>query len=69
MSNHTGSEGFLKIGTDIIGELKSWSLSESANTIDDTNLDDAYMTKKAGLKSWSGSAEAFWDETDTVCCG
>lgn len=65
MANHTGSEGHLAIGANTVAELKSWSLSVSASTIDDTELSDAWMTKKAGLNSWSGGCEAFWDETDT----
>lgn len=65
MANHTGSEGHLAIGANTIAELKSWSLSVSASTIDDTELSDSWMTKKAGLNSWSGGCEAYWDETDT----
>lgn len=67
MANHKGSEGTVKIGTaDLIAELKSWSLSQSANTIDDSTIGDAWATKKAGQKSWSGSVETFWDETDAA---
>lgn len=67
MSNHKGSEGTVKIGTDdLTAELKSWSLSQSANTIDDSSISDEWMTKKTGQKSWSGSVETFWDETDAA---
>lgn len=66
MANHKGSEGHVKIGANIIAELKSWTLSQSANTIDDSNLSDAWATKKSGQKAWNGSLECFWDETDTT---
>ena len=67
MSNHKGSEGTVHIGTDDLGgELKSWSYSESSNTIDDSTLVDDWSTKKGGQKSWTGSTEAFWDEADTA---
>ncbi len=67
MPNHKGSEGTLGVAAnDLDGELKSWSLSQSANTIDDSTLADTWATKKAGQQSWSGSAEAFWDEDDAA---
>lgn len=66
MANHKGSEGHLAIGANTVAELKSWSISESANTIDDSTLTDTWTTKQLGQKSWSGSCECFWDETDTT---
>lgn len=66
MANHKGSEGTVKIGANTIAEIKAWSISESANTIDDSNLNDQWATKKSGQLSWSGSVECFWDETDTT---
>lgn len=69
MSNHTGKEGIIKVGANVVAELRSWSLNETANTIDDTELSDAWKTKKTGTKEWSGSLDAFWDETDTLAQG
>ena len=66
MANHKGSEGDVKIGANSIAELKSWSLEETAETIDDTTINDTAKTFKPGSVSASGSAEAFWDETDTT---
>lgn len=65
MANHKGSEGVAKVGTSTISEIRDWSLSESAETIDDTVLGDTARTKKAGLTDASGSMTAFWDEADT----
>jgi len=65
MPNHKGSEGVAKVGTSTISEIRDWSLSESAETIDDTVLGDTARTKKAGLTDASGSLTAFWDESDT----
>jgi len=65
MANHKGSEGLVHIGTSALAELRSWEYSESMSAIDDTTLNDAWETKKAGNKAWSGSASSFWDETDT----
>jgi hypothetical protein len=66
MANHKGSEGTAKIGSAQIAEVKDWSISESAETIDDTTLGDTARTKQVGLTSASGSMTAFWDETDSA---
>jgi len=66
MANHTGSEGTVKIGTNTVAEVKSWSIDETADTIEDTAMGDTDRTYKTGLKSWSGSMDCFWDETDTT---
>ncbi len=66
MANHKGSEGVAKVGANTIAEVKDWSLSESAETIDDTVLGETARSKKVGLTSASGSLTAFWDETDTA---
>ena len=64
MANHSGSEGLVKIGASTVGELRSYSISETAGTIEDTTLTDAAKTYKAGQTTWSGSCDAFWDESD-----
>ena len=65
MANHTGSEGVVKVGANAIGELRSYSISETAGTIEDSTLTDTAKTYKAGQTTWSGSCDVFWDETDT----
>lgn len=66
MANHKGSEGLAKFSGGTIAEVKDWSISESAETIDTTTMGDTARTKTAGLTSASGSMTAFWDETDTT---
>ena len=65
MANHKGSEGVAKVGSNTIAEIKDFSLSETAETIDDTTMGDSARTKQVGLTTASGSMTAFWDETDT----
>ena len=65
MANHKGSEGVVKVGANTVSEIRDWSLSETAETIDDTTMGDAARTRQASLTSASGSLTAFWDETDT----
>ena len=66
MANHTGSEGVVKVGANTVAEVRDWSLSETADTIEDTSMGDTARTRKPGLTSASGSISAFWDETDTT---
>ena len=66
MATHTGSEGTIKIGTDTLGELRSFSLETTGDTIETSNMGTTARTYKAGLTAWSGTASLFWDEMDTA---
>ena len=66
MATHTGSEGTVKVGANAIAEIRSYSLEETADTVEDTSMGDTYRTHKTTLKSFSGSVDVFWDETDTT---
>jgi predicted secreted protein len=65
MATHTGSEGTIKVGTDTVGELRSFSLETTSDTIETSNMGTTARTYKAGLTAWSGTASLFWDELDT----
>ena len=65
MATHAGSEGTVKSGANAIAEIRSFSLEETADTIEDTTMGDASRTYLTGLKTFSGSVDVFWDETDT----
>ena len=66
MATHTGSEGTVKVGSNTIAEIRSFSVATSADTAEDTTMGDSWRTYKTTLKSWSGSIDCFWDETDTI---
>ncbi|MDJ0806449.1 MAG: hypothetical protein QNJ78_06400 [Gammaproteobacteria bacterium] len=66
MANHTGVDGVVTIGGNTIAELKTFSIEESANTIEDSNLNSTASSFKAGKTSWTASIECHWDETDTT---
>lgn len=66
MATHTGSEGTVKVGANAIAEIRSYSIEETADTTEDTSMGDSYRTHKTTLKSWSGTVDVFWDETDTT---
>lgn len=66
MATHTGSEGTVKVGANAIAEIRSYSIEETADTVEDTTMGDSYRTHKTTLKAWSGTVDVFWDETDTT---
>ena len=65
MATHAGSEGTVKSGSDAIAEIRSYSLEETADTLEDTTMGDSSRTYLPSLKTFSGSVDVFWDETDT----
>ena len=66
MATHKGSEGTVKVGANAVAEIRSYSITETADTLEDTVMGDAARTYLASLKSFSGSMDVFWDETDTT---
>ena len=66
MAAHTGVDGVVKVGSNAIAQLTSWSLSASAEVIDATLLTSESKVTFAGTKSYTGSVEMFWDESDAA---
>jgi predicted secreted protein len=66
MATHAGSEGTVKVGSNAIAEIRSFSIEETADTIEDTSMGDSARTYKPSLTSFSGSIDVFWDESDTT---
>lgn len=66
MATHTGSEGTIKIGANTLGELRSYSLESTAETIEKTAMGDSARSYAVGLTTFTGTASVFFDETDTA---
>lgn len=66
MATHTGSEGTVKVGSDAIAEIRSFSIEESADTLETTTMGDTARTYSSSLTTFTGSVDVFWDETDTT---
>ena len=66
MANHKGSEGTVKVGSVAIAEIRSWSLEQTIDTLEDTIMGDTARTFQTGIPAFSGSIDCFWDETDTT---
>ena len=65
MANHTGVSGVVKVGSNVLAELRSFTLDTTAELIEDTTLTDSSRTYQFGKKGATVSAECWWDETDT----
>jgi len=65
MATHAGSEGTVKVGSSAIAEIRSFSIEETADTLEDTSMGDGARTYKPSLTSFSGSIDVFWDENDS----
>ena len=66
MATFTGSDGVILVGTDQIAEVRSYSIDETMDTLEDTAMGDTSRTYKTSLKSFSGSADVFFDDSDTA---
>jgi predicted secreted protein len=69
MATHAGSEGVVKTAAKdgtvaTVGEVRSYTIESSAEVIEDTTLSDTDRTYKVGLKTFTGTLEVFFDETD-----
>ena len=65
MATHTGSSGLIKVGTNTVAEVRSFTLDTTAELLEDTTLTDTSKTFQVGKKGATASVECFWDETDT----
>ena len=66
MATFAGSGGIIKIGSSAVAEVRSYSIDETMDTLEDTAMGDTSRTYKASLKTFSGSADVFFDDTDTT---
>jgi hypothetical protein len=66
MATFSGSGGTVLVGSDAIGEIKSYTVDETMDTLEDTSMGDTNRTYKASLKAFSGSCDVMFDDTDTA---
>ncbi len=66
MASHIGRDGIVKVGAATVAEVKSFSIEESADTVETTKMTDTARTHAITLTSFSGSLDCFWDETDAT---
>lgn len=65
MATFAGKDGIVKIGSNAIGEIRSYSIEQTMDTIEDSTMGDGDRTYIASLKSFSGSLDCYFDEADS----
>lgn len=65
MANYDGNDGKVKIGSNVVAEVQSFSLNESVNMRDTASLGSDWDTQKPGSKTGSGTVTCWYDDTDT----
>tara|TARA_Y100000114_G_C11738494_1_gene317594 strand:+ start:751 stop:1137 length:387 start_codon:yes stop_codon:yes gene_type:complete len=66
MATFSGSAGVVKAGGNAIGEIRSFSVEQSGDVIEDTKMGDSARTFKPSLTQFTASVEALFDDTDTA---
>lgn len=66
MATHAGSEGTVKVGANDVAEIRSFSIEQSADTLEDTTMGDSARTYLPSLTTFTGSLDVLWDETDST---
>lgn len=65
MATLKGNDGTVLVGSSAVAEIRSFSVDETMDTIESTAMGDTYRTFETSLKSWSGTVDVFFDDTDT----
>ena len=66
MATFKGADGVVKAGGNAIAEIRSFSVEQTADTIEDTKMGDTARTYKSSLTSFTASIDALFDDTDTA---
>jgi len=66
MATIYGNNGEIKISSTAVGEVKSWSLTISRDTIEDTSMGDDSKSFVYGKASASGTIEVHFDDDDSA---
>lgn len=65
MATFKGKDGVVKSGANAVAEVRSWTVEEKGENLDDTVMGDDWRTRVAMIKDWSGSIDCLFDDTDT----
>lgn len=66
MAIQHGKDGTVKVGSNTVGSIVSWSLSEKTATADTTAMGATYETHVIGVISGDGTIECYLDPADAT---
>jgi hypothetical protein len=61
----TGNDGKVRVGTTDLAAVRSFSIEQTADTIETSVMGVDVRTYVKGMSTWSGSADIYFDETET----
>lgn len=64
MATYKGKDGIFRIAGVIVGECRSFEITESANEVDTSRMGTDWTSVTSTQLSWKASAETWWDPTD-----
>ena len=65
MATFKGNEGTVLSGSNAVAEIRSFTVNETADVIEDTTIGDAAKTYVASFKDATATVECYFDDTDT----
>ncbi len=66
MATFSGSAGVVKAGGAAIGEIRSFTVDQTGDTVEDTAMGDAARSYKATLNTFTASVDALFDDNDSA---
>ena len=66
MATHVGTSGVVKVGANAVAEVTGFTIDETNDTVESTNLTSTAKIYKALRKDATGTVECHWDETDAT---
>lgn len=67
MACFSGKDGVVELGGAAVAQVRSWTLSESAETLDCSHMgNNGWRSFQAGMNTWEGNCDLVWDEQDLV---
>ena len=66
MATFSGSAGVVKAGGNAIGEIRSFTVDQTGDTVEDTAMGDTTRSYKPTLNTFTSSIDALFDDTDTA---
>lgn len=65
MATTRGRSGVIRANDTAIGEVRSYTVRQTAELVEDTYIGLAEKTFFSTIQTWQASIECFWDETDS----
>jgi len=66
MTTYTGQNGKIELGANAVAEIRGFEINSTSDTLDDTVMGDVWRSNKSTFRSWSGSADVLYDNTNTT---